>query len=56
MDFHDPDTLMAAIDRIMNDYDRYSQASLRFFNETDNTDTLKALLEDAFSQTKAEKK
>lgn len=55
VDFHDSGAVMEAIGRIEADPERYRAASNRLFDETDNTETIRAILEDAFSKTKAER-
>lgn len=55
VDFHDSKRVIAAIDRIEKNYDAYHQAALDFYHSTDNTGTLKQIVEDAFSRTKAAK-
>lgn len=56
VDFHDAKALMDAIGRIDAAPDQYRVAANAFFDNTDNSETLKVLLEDAFSKTKAEQK
>lgn len=56
VDFHDAKAVIDAIGRIDANPEAYRTASNAFFDNTDNTETLKALLEDAFSKTKAERK
>ena len=44
-----------ALARLEANYESYRQAALAFYDSVDNTDTMKRLVEDAFSRTKAEK-
>ena len=53
VDFSDPQAVMAALERISSNYERYHLAALEFYNTTDNTETMKAIATDAFSRTKA---
>ncbi len=54
VDFADPQAVLDALERISADYDRYHQAALDFYRETDNTPVMEQLVADAFSRTKAE--
>lgn len=53
VDFEDPQAVLEALNRISSDYERYHRAALEFYNSTDNTETMKAIIADAFSRTKA---
>ncbi len=53
VDFRDPQAILAAIERINESYDRYSQAATRFFEDTNNGGTIRQIAEEAFSHTKA---
>jgi len=55
VDFEDAQAVAEALARLEANYESYRQAALAFYDSVDNTDTMKRLVEDAFSRTKAEK-
>lgn len=55
VDFEDARAVADALARLETNYERYQQAALKFYDSVDNTQTMKLLVEDAFSQTKAER-
>lgn len=55
VDFQDADALIQAIQKINDHYEIYAKASKKFFDDTDNTETLQKIIEDAFSHTRGER-
>ena len=55
VDFSDPDAVIDAIHKIESDYETYSEAAFRFFDDTDITSEISKTVEDAFMRIKAGK-
>lgn len=55
VDFHDHPAVIQAIKRISRNYQTYCDAAKAFYDETDNTQALDQIVDDAFSRTKAER-
>ena len=55
VDFNDPQAILAALDRIAENYQQYHQAALDFYRNTDNHQVMEEIVRDAFSRTKAKK-
>lgn len=52
VDFQDAWAVIHAIQKIDEDYEGYRQAALAFYDATDNMQTVRQIVEDAFSRTK----
>lgn len=56
VDFRDQAVIIHAINKISQNYEQYCKAASDFYDNTDNTETLYQVIEDAFSKTEAEQK